>query len=59
MWNVARWQAAVSLSPYSKRPIKPTDLVKFDWDERPPRTKQEWIKENLDIYNLANKIAEA
>lgn len=58
-WNIARWQTAYLLSPYSKKRINPTDLAKFEWDERPPQTKEDWIKQNAELYKLANKIAEA
>jgi hypothetical protein len=47
------------LQPYSKKGIKPKDVLSFPWDKQPPRTKQEWIEENLEIYNLCNKLAEA
>lgn len=55
MWNVARWQTAYLLSPYSKKSIKPTDLVKFDWDPK-PMTRNEWIKANKDIVDMCNKL---
>lgn len=33
-WERARFQAAVSIQPYSKKPIKPTDIIKFPWEQR-------------------------
>lgn len=52
--------SAISISPYSKKAIKPTDLIQFDWDEvLKPKTREEWIKENFEVYRLAQKIAEA
>lgn len=35
-WERTRWLAAILLSPHAKKgkPIKPKDLIKFEWDER-------------------------
>ena len=32
-WEVGRFVAAISLQPYSKRPIRPTDLIRFPWEK--------------------------
>jgi len=35
-WERTRWLATIILSPHAKkgRPIKPKDLIKFDWEEQ-------------------------
>jgi len=58
-WERSRWLGVTMLSPYSKKSLQPKDILSFPWDKKPPRTKEEWIKENLEIYNLCNKLAEA
>lgn len=58
-WERSRWLGSMMLQPYSKKNIQPKDVLRFPWDKQPPRTKEEWIKENIEIYNLCNKLAEA
>lgn len=45
-WEQARFIAMTNLQPYSKKALKPTDIVRFDWDEEkkkitgPPSTRK-------------------
>lgn len=41
-WEQVRWLAAVGLQPHAKKgtTIKPTDLIKFDWDNQTKQTKK-------------------
>ncbi len=32
-WETARFVAATSLQPYSKKPISPTSLIRFPWEK--------------------------
>ena len=49
-WERARWLAAISLQPHAKKgaTIKPTDLIKFDWDNEQKQT----TKPKKDIKEL-------
>ena len=33
-WEVGRFVAAITLQPYSKKPIRPTDLIIFPWEKK-------------------------
>jgi hypothetical protein len=37
-WERARWMVSTTISPHLKKPIKPTDLVKFNWEKKPKVT---------------------
>lgn len=37
-WEIARMVAMYAVSPYAKKRIKPTDLIRFPWEE-PGRKK--------------------
>jgi hypothetical protein len=41
-WEQTRWLGSVILQPHAKknRSIKPSDLMKFPWDEKPNRKPQ-------------------
>lgn len=48
-WERTRLLAAMSLQPYSKKPVRPTDVMRFPWDggakagaghQGPPSTKE-------------------
>jgi hypothetical protein len=41
-WERTRWLAAVMLSPHAKKgkTIKPTDLIKFDWEKKAKKAKK-------------------
>lgn len=49
-WERARWLAAISLQPHAKKgaTIKPTDLIKFDWDNEQKQT----AKPKKDVQEL-------
>lgn len=32
-WERTRFLAAVSLQPYSRKPVRPEDVARFPWDE--------------------------
>lgn len=32
-WEVGRFIAATVVQPYSKKPLKPTDLIRFPWEK--------------------------
>ena len=32
-WEVGRFVAAITLQPYSKKPVRPTDLIRFPWEK--------------------------
>lgn len=32
-WERTRFLAAVSLQPYSRKPVRPEDVVRFPWDD--------------------------
>lgn len=60
-WEQTRWIAAVLLQPHMKKGkrMKPTDLVKFPWEEKPKtkQTKKEIQHEidyTLQLYNKIN-----
>lgn len=41
-WERCRWSTAYLLQPHSKKgkKIKPTDLIKFDWDKKENKRKK-------------------
>ena len=60
-WEQTRWIAAVLLQPHMKKGkrMKPTDLVKFPWEEskKTKQTKEEIqhkIDYTLELYNKIN-----
>jgi hypothetical protein len=34
-WEQTRFLAVTNLSPFSKKALKPTDVIEFPWDKRP------------------------
>lgn len=36
-WEQARFVALCCLTPYSKRALKPTDIIRFDWETLPEK----------------------
>lgn len=50
-WERARWAATMAMNPHLKRPLKPTDLFKFD-DEQKKVTRID-----PEIDKEANRIA--
>ncbi|MBR3292569.1 MAG: hypothetical protein IKI66_10395 [Bacteroidales bacterium] len=32
-WEVGRFIATTAVQPYSNKPLKPTDLIRFPWEE--------------------------
>lgn len=33
-WEVGRFVAALALQPYSKKPVRPADLIRFPWEKK-------------------------
>jgi len=49
-WEQTRWLGSVILQPHAKknRTIKPSDLMKFPWDEKPkPKTANDEKRQKL------------
>lgn len=40
-WETVRTQCLCSLQPYSKRKLKPADIMTFPWEEDKPETPKE------------------
>lgn len=53
-WAQMRWLASVLLQPHSKKSIKPTDLLKFPWEQ--PQTKEQQQKANEKEILMLQKI---
>lgn len=48
-WEQTRFLALCSLMPYSKKRLKPTDLVMFDWEKGPSgRSASRTTREDVD-----------
>lgn len=45
-WERTRFLACCALSPYSKKAMKPKDVVSFAWDNEPERRAPEREKKN-------------
>tara|TARA_R100000664_G_C2758654_1_gene147748 strand:+ start:3551 stop:3793 length:243 start_codon:yes stop_codon:yes gene_type:complete len=56
-WERCRWQTANLLQPHTKKgkKLKPTDLIKFDWDKNEAKKKTPTVQEIKQIL-LKNKI---
>ncbi|MBK7873914.1 MAG: hypothetical protein IPJ74_26315 [Saprospiraceae bacterium] len=63
-WETVRWQTAALLQVHVKkgRSIKPTDLIKFDWEEvKTPslkpneKTLEKWAKWDEEMKNRYGK----
>lgn len=50
-WIIARWQAAVMLSPWSKQPITPQQLITFDWEKKEMLTITEAVEKYRSIFD--------
>jgi hypothetical protein len=48
-WERTRWLAAVVISPHTKKRIKPTDLIEFEWERRK--------KAAVDGFGILRQIA--
>ncbi len=46
-WERTRWAAMVSMQPHLKKgtTLKPTDLIKFEWDKKKQEAKQTTAEE--------------
>ena len=51
-WEQVRWQTAALLAPYSKKGLKPTDLVVFPW-ESPQVSEMPQLPANWDKLSKA------
>lgn len=64
-WERCRWQTAILLNPHLSKgkTLKPTDLIKFNWDLpdkkkiKADKNKAEYIKK-LEDFKLKNKNGE-
>lgn len=37
-WEQTRFLAAISLQPYSKKTLRPKDIIEFPWEKKEPAT---------------------
>ena len=50
-WILTRWQTAVLLSPHSKRPINPQQLITFDWEKKDMLTISDAMRKYKSIFD--------
>lgn len=48
-WERARFQALCSVQPWSKKQLKPQDLMKFQWENTAPEPIDEEELHNLEL----------
>lgn len=48
-WERTRWLAAVTISPHTKKKVKPTDLIEFEWERK--------AKPAVDGFGILRQIA--
>ena len=46
-WEQTRFLALCALMPYSKKRLKPTDIVVFEWDKAGKKTEKKTTKEDV------------
>jgi hypothetical protein len=54
-WEMIRWQTAYLLQPHMKKgkKMKPTDLIKFPWEEKKSKSRAEILKNRKEMEYYA------
>ena len=55
-WERARWMSCLIINPHVKKNLKPTDLVRFPWDSKSKKGKQEDIETLYKKAKFMDKI---
>ena len=54
-WERCRWATCLIIQPNVKKRLKPTDLIKFDWDKK-TKEQQKITAQELKQIMLKNKL---
>lgn len=57
-WEQSRFIAVTSLQPYSSKPLKATDVLKFDWDKKktPSKPTEKSTRERMENVKARLKM---
>ena len=59
-WEQVRFLAQCMLSPYSKKKLPPTDIVRFDWDEKEGRSSdKKEVPTTADIERIRKMFGDS
>lgn len=48
-WEQTRDLMMAMIQPYSKKPVKPTDIMQFEWDKKkPPKPVEKSTRERME-----------
>lgn len=47
-WEVARFASYCALQPHSKKKLKPTDIITFEWDVEKPKQVEKSTREDFE-----------
>jgi len=50
-WERTRWLAVFMVMPYSKKRLKPTDLMRFPWEQKIAASVKDIITANKAIFD--------